>query len=456
MDIPKDFKAFSLDHLSEQDREGLFYAFNQAATTSVRINPRKFDRLFPLNSIPWELNAFILPERPKFTLDPLFHAGAYYVQESSSMFLAEGFRQISELQNPILALDLCAAPGGKSTHLLDVMPKGSFLLSNEINEARSSVLRDNLTKWGRLNCCVSNNSADEIAQLDLRFDFILVDAPCSGEGMFHDEIARAEWNENNVRKCSYRQKEIISTIWPSLREGGIMLYSTCTFNQFENEENIKWLKSQHDCEVIDLDISEFEGVVNHELKGIRGYRFYPGKVPGDGLFYCWIRKLEKGTQPRSKKLKWKNETKQFSDWINPEQVFTLKKNDHYYAIPLQQADLLPGLFQLRLKKLGICIGSYKKTDLIPHHELALSTDFNFQFQEIDLSLMEALQYLRKGSVLPKRERGFHRVKYRENGLGWAKSIGNRWNNNLPKHLSIRMDIPKSISEEDLWWIDIKG
>src|SRR5436190_23182745 len=218
--------------------------------TSIRINPFKSSaeklihdsRLTIHENIPWCEHGYYLKERPSFTFDPLFHAGCYYVQEASSMFLEQALKQTVDLSKPLRVLDLCAAPGGKSTHIQSLISPGSLLVSNEVIKSRCNILKDNIIKWGCNNVVVTNNDPKDFARLENYFDVIVVDAPCSGSGLFRrDEEAIGEWSENNVQLCSQRQQRIIADVWPALKKEGILIYSTCSYSKDEDENIIKWM-----------------------------------------------------------------------------------------------------------------------------------------------------------------------------------------------------------------------
>ena len=214
---------------------------------TVRINRKKWNKI-PENSDPvtWCRDGFYLEKRPSFTLDPLFHAGCYYPREASGMFIGEVYRQTIGEARDLRILDLCGAPGGKATHLSTLIGDSGYLVANEVIRSRASVLAENLTKWGLSNSIVTQNDPSAFSRLPGFFDMILADAPCSGEGMFRDQVAVDEWSEQNAALCSERQKRILADVWPALKNGGILIYSTCTFNPDENEKNIKWITEQEE------------------------------------------------------------------------------------------------------------------------------------------------------------------------------------------------------------------
>ena len=220
-------------------------SFEVPVPVSIRLNPRKSAGLEIIDGerVPWCRNGYYLRQRPNFTMDPLFHAGCYYVQEAASMFLDEVLRQhLTPDYSPRTALDLCAAPGGKSTLLRAVLPEDCVLWSNEPVRLRFNILDENVTKWGYKNHIVTSQYPRDFRKAKQKFDLILCDVPCSGEGMFRkDEATIREWSPQQVEKCWQLQRDIVSDAWASLNAGGIMIYSTCTFNTKENEENIRWM-----------------------------------------------------------------------------------------------------------------------------------------------------------------------------------------------------------------------
>src|SRR5258706_10320635 len=240
-------------------------------STSIRINPLK-SRPRELEKVPWTDFGYYLDQRPSFTFDPLFHGGAYYVQEASSMFLEQALKQTHDLSQPICVLDLCAAPGGKSTHLLSLLNEGSLLVSNETIRSRATILTENIQKWGSNNVVVTNNDPADFHKLEGFFDVIVVDAPCSGEGLFRkDPNAINVWSEENIELCALRQQRILNHIWSSLKKNGVLIYCTCTYNEKENEGNLNWLLKEKKVESIKLKVKSDWGVEEVKIKDIFGY-----------------------------------------------------------------------------------------------------------------------------------------------------------------------------------------
>ena len=313
--LPAAFTEKTRQLMGEERFERYLQSFEEDAPVSIRLNPMKASpnlskgREFQVldgERVPWCRHAYYLKKRPNFTMDPLFHAGCYYVQEASSMFLDEVLRQTSPIpsqggephSSPLgrlgEVLDLCAAPGGKSTLLRSALPKDCVLYSNEPIRNRANILLENVTKWGYENHLVTNNYPKDYRKSKLMFDLILCDVPCSGEGMFRkDEATIREWSEQNVEKCWQLQREIVDDAWKCLHEGGLFIYSTCTFNTKENEENIRYFLEQYeDMEVVPVAIQPEWNITGSLLEGFNEpvYRFIPGISKGEGLFMAVLRK----------------------------------------------------------------------------------------------------------------------------------------------------------------------
>ena len=417
----------------------LLAALDTEAPVSVRLHPKKqagFSSEFP--KVSWCPTGIYLPERPKFTLDPLFHAGTYYPQEAGSMFLRAALETLELPENPVV-LDLCAAPGGKSTLIADFLANTGVLLSNEVIRMRSQILAENITKWGYSNCLVSNNDPRDIGKLSNTFDLIVVDAPCSGEGRFRkDPAARAEWSEENVHLCSLRQRRIVADIWESVKEDGYVFYSTCTFNPDENEENVEWMINELGAEVMPLPY--FEGMVKDNL----GYGFYfsPGKTESEGFYAVLLRKK---SASESRKLKIKPFTT-----VSPQVAadFIAEKIPHaYFQLQENVMALTPFAFQklnewegLHFVKRGTLVGTSTKKGFVPDAELALNFSLRKEEKAIQLTEKEALHYLHGDTFPLEAGVGIHLVTFENQALGYIKHLGNRFNNLFPKEWRIRMNI----------------
>jgi 16S rRNA C967 or C1407 C5-methylase (RsmB/RsmF family) len=295
-----DFEAQMQSILGEEEWPLLAEALQNPAPVSIRYNPfKKVPVVAALAPVPWSNGGYYLPQRPSFTLDPTFHAGAYYVQEASSMFIGRIVQQLLSTKEGIRALDLCAAPGGKSTDLLSNLPEGSLLIANEVIRSRYNILHQNMIKWGQSNVVCTNHDSRDFNQLAGFFDLILVDAPCSGEGLFRkDHKAREEWSVNNVQLCTGRQKRILADAVQMLAPGGYLLYSTCTYNRSENEENAKWLISEFGLTPQHLSLDKNWNIETREV----GYQFYPHRLKGEGFYSAVLQKKDGPTYQYPKKL----------------------------------------------------------------------------------------------------------------------------------------------------------
>lgn len=425
-------------------------SLKEATPVSIRLNPNKHSAFDSLEKILWSEHGRYLKERPVFTLDPLLHGGTYYVQEASSMFLEQAFLQSVDQGQSINVLDLCAAPGGKSTHLLSLMNNQSLLVSNEVIRSRASILSENIQKWGHGNTVVTNNDPQDFQRLQGFFDIIVVDAPCSGEGLFRKEPdAMKEWSAANVELCSKRQRRILTDVWSALKQNGILIYSTCTYNEHENEENLVWLKKEHDVEFVKLKLNDEWGIENIHSDGMEGYRFYPHRVKGEGFFLSVIRKIGEETEFRTKgrstfisppaKI-----LSQLNEWIvKPEEKTIINRNDQFQFFPTDKTQEIEFLAKhLYLLSAGTMMATAKHDKLIPEHPLALSIELNKEkFNILSLELVEALHYLKK-ETLPAQsaKKGFSLVTFQDTPLGWANVLDNRINNLYPSDWRIRMAV----------------
>jgi 16S rRNA C967 or C1407 C5-methylase (RsmB/RsmF family)/NOL1/NOP2/fmu family ribosome biogenesis protein len=415
---------------------------------SIRINRKKNSIMNYEAPIPWTQHGYYLKERPVFTLDPSLHAGAYYVQEPSSMFLEQALTQSVDLTQPLRVLDLCAAPGGKSTHLLSLISNDSLLISNEVIRSRASILSENIQKWGHPNVLVTNSDPEAFQKLEGYFDLIVIDAPCSGEGLFRkDSDAMKEWSPENVELCSQRQRRILSDAWPSLKENGILIYCTCTYSEEENENNLAWLSKENEAEFVELSVN-----ANWNIETIRkdkaiGYRFYPHKVNGEGFFIAMVRKSERQDTIRAKGKKVfqpapKKIADQLKGWmVTPDAFEIIQQEELLIQLPAARYEEIEFLSrQLHVVSKGAAIAEVKHEKFIPEHAFALSTHLNKEnFKQIELTLEEALAYLRKENlVVGEGQKGFALMTFEGNGLGWVNLLGNRLNNLYPSSWRIRM------------------
>jgi 16S rRNA C967 or C1407 C5-methylase (RsmB/RsmF family)/NOL1/NOP2/fmu family ribosome biogenesis protein len=453
--FPKIFEKNLRQQIGDHEWEQLRTALEAPAPVSIRLNPlkRPLDpALLPAEDgrVPWHPEAYYLPQRPVFTTDPLFQAGAYYVQEASSMFLHEALRQTGRLGKPLKVLDLCAAPGGKTTLLYDAVE--ASLTANEIVPNRAAILRENLEKWGVPNAAVT--CADPAAYEGLAewFDLVVVDAPCSGEGMFRkDPDAIKEWSPENVEICVARQSRILDIAKTVLAPGGLLLYSTCTYNPHENENQMKAaLGTDANYRHIPLEINGFEGIVTCEP----GLRFMPHRVRGEGFYLAVFEKLDHGARPPKlhaaaafkhltalpKRLHatiapWLADAAAYGFWQTP--------TGEVLALPLaREAEMLLLDRHIKSKWFGLHVGTLKGNDLIPSHTLATSLGTSPSLPALELTREQALTYLKKETFeLPaSAPKGWTIMRYSGLPLGWAKVLPNRMNNYLPGERRIRMEV----------------
>lgn len=446
-----DFAAEFIDEARAQlgdETNDLLLALNAPASISVRLNPEKSRRVrrdvLPQGDhVPWCADGVYLDSRPKFTLDPLLHAGAYYVQEASSMFLAHVVRTLLPNDKPLVALDACAAPGGKSTLLHSTLPADSLVVSNEYVRARAHVLAENIAKWGYRNAVVTNNAVGDFGRERDMFDLIVVDAPCSGEGMFRKEPeALKQWSMRNVIQCAERQRQILTDVMPALKEGGLLVYSTCTFNRHEDEEIALFAERSFGMKEQTVDVSEMWGVV----RGERGYHFYPHRLRGEGLYMAVFRKdgdAERGGTDETRSREKSNASTRDlpTEWLDDVSRYEIENvKDRLVALPLRHAHRMRRLaFGKNALLVGVELGARKGDKLIPSAALALSDSLGEGVEKIDLDLEIALRYLRRETIaLPALTRkGYVVASYEGLPLGWLKNLGNRANNLYPEYWRIR-------------------
>lgn len=382
--------------MGREQFERYLKAFGEDAPVSIRLNPKKTGgkgfEVIGGEPVPWCREGYYLPTRPNFTFDPLFHAGCYYVQEAASMFLDEVLRQHFHPSREGLALDLCAAPGGKSTLMRSALPEGYVLYSNEPIRQRASILLENVQKWGYADHFVTNLYPKDYRKSKMKFDIILCDVPCSGEGMFRkDEATIREWSPQNVEKCRQLQRDIVSEAWQCLNDGGLFIYSTCTFNTKENEENIRWMISELDARILNVETPDEWHVTGSLLPGFNEpvYRFIPGISRGEGLFMAVMRKRGE-TNGSERNNNHRNKS------VSPLQPLSL---------PQQASSPVP----------------------------------QTEFPQVSLSYSQALAYLRREAIVlsPEAPRGLVEVCFMGEPLGLAKNIGSRANNLYPKEWKIK-------------------
>jgi 16S rRNA C967 or C1407 C5-methylase (RsmB/RsmF family)/NOL1/NOP2/fmu family ribosome biogenesis protein len=395
------------------------------------------------SSVAWSKSGVYLEKRPSFTLDPLFHSGSYYVQEAASMFVEQCVDAVKQYGNIDYILDLCAAPGGKSTHLISLFA-GSLVVSNEVIHSRASILEENTGKWGHANTMITSCDPAMFQKLDSFFDFILVDAPCSGEGMFRKEPeALKSWSPANVKHCATRQLRIVRDVWDSLKPGGFMLYATCTYNCEENENVVRFIVENLGAESIPVDISAFEGIAPSVDKNIHACRFFPHKTKSEGLFLSLIRKNGESKQNSIRRTKHPAKIPELNSWTRQNETFVyVRNNDRIYMLPEKFAADVEFIGKtVRTLSSGTEICTVKGKELIPSLDFAHSTEINvnnFTVWEVDNTT--ALKFLKKETLFVPPTgvgKGFVLITYHGVPLGWVKNIGSRCNNMLPQKRKIK-------------------
>lgn len=383
--LPIDFTDMARRTMGEERFDCYLKAFETDAPVSIRLNPEKAKGLTADGErVPWCRNAYYLPQRPNFTYDPLLHAGCYYVQEAGSMFLDTVMQQWVP-DAPVVMIDFCAAPGGKSLLARTALAVGSVLFSNEPMRNRANILAENVEKWGYADHFVTNNFPRDYRRAKMIADVVLCDVPCSGEGMFRkDEATIREWSMQNVEKCARLQREIVTDAWSCLADGGLFIYSTCTFNTHEDEENIQWMMDELGAEVLPVKVDAAWNITGSLLDGFNQpvYRFIPGISKGEGLFLCVLRKG--GTWQQGQSLKALRKSQQ---------------NLNIIYCPKAQPDMV----------------------------------------KVEVNYQQAMAYLRHEAITLGADvpRGMVGICFEGHLLGLAKNIGNRANNLYPKEWKIR-------------------
>ena len=421
--LPLAFTDYTRNLFGDDLYQTFLKGLDENPPVSIRLNPFKLsedtNKINPAltpQSIPWCKEGFWLKTRPNFTFDPLLHAGVYYVQEASSMFLSYVLHYW--IKQPVVALDLCAAPGGKTTCARTSLPAGSLLFSNEPIGKRAQILAENVQKFGHEDVVVTNNYPRDYKKTKLRFDVIIADVPCSGEGMFRkDPQSIEEWSPQNVENCWQLQRSIIADIWDNLKPGGILIYSTCTFNAHEDEENIAWILKEYDAELLSVPTEEAWNItgslIDNPLKDGRDfpvYRFIPGKTRGEGIFMAIIRKRGENVALNSKTT------------IDIDKAITEARK------------------RLRILSHGVKEGMQKGKNVIPDHTLALSFSADKSaYPNVEVDYQTAIAYLRHEAIVLSSDapRGIVLLTYKGYPIGFAKNLGNRANNLYPQEWRIK-------------------
>lgn len=429
-------------------------ALQEVPPVSIRFHPAKsfhpdWAGAWQQQKVRWHPHGHYLHERPSFTLDPAWHAGGYYVQEAASMFLYEAVRQAVDIKKRLRVLDMCAAPGGKSTLLAAMLSEDSLLVCNEVIRSRMAALRENMERWGCPNGAVSGEASEVWERMEHFFDVIVTDVPCSGEGMFRKlPTAVSEWSPSHVSFCAARQKKIVAPVVRALAPGGVLIYSTCTYNPQENEENVAWMTRSFDLETVELDIPSEWNIAGN---GSTGYHFYPHRTRGEGFFIAVLRRKEDGRRavhsvPTGFKHLRRLTAGQLpvvTPWLQRPEEFSFFQTVSGEVLALPAActeDYLALDKVLAAKWFGLMVGQLKGNNFVPAHALALSLAVADVLPRMPLDRREALQFLRK-EPLQKPDslaQGWALATYKNLSLGWVKVLSDRINNYLPSDRRILM------------------
>jgi 16S rRNA C967 or C1407 C5-methylase (RsmB/RsmF family)/NOL1/NOP2/fmu family ribosome biogenesis protein len=442
--LPADIQETIYGELNWQD---FLLAHEEQPVNSIRVNTKKISELElsfkGLQPIPWCNAGFYLQTRPSYVVDPFFHAGAYYVQEASSMFLQQAIFSIKGNRHNINVLDACASPGGKSTLLSQLLQPTDTLVSNEVIKTRVAPLQENLTKWGSANCIITNNDTEKFSALPNTFDVVVADVPCSGTGLFRKELDwRNKWNVDLANFCAERQKRIIKSLWPSIKPGGYLVYSTCSFCQQENEDIIDFILENFDSKSIEIVTDLHSGIVttsSPKKRGI-GYRFYPHLIKGEGFYLAVIKK--EGEWLENFSAENKASIPAFNDFISQQKFVNVTAKENVYLIPNNTFNLFNKLkHSTNIVQAGILAYEISGKLQTPSGYAVFSNDIMAAFETVPLDLQTSLKYLQGNSIANNSSnKGYCLLQYNGITIGLGKLIGGRINNLFPKPWRIRKQL----------------
>ena len=426
---------------------------------SIRLNSKKVSTNLNLEKVSWCKNAYYVKDKPRFSMDPLWHAGAYYVQEAGSMFLDTIVRNIPFDKEPTHVLDLCAAPGGKTTLLSEALPESCVIVANEILPQRLKSLHENIIKWGNPNIITTNNNPKAFEKLPNYFDLVLVDAPCSGEGLLRrNDEALNQWSPKLIEECSYTQKQILTSALETLLPWGYLIYSTCAYNVSENEEILKWLIEENHCIPVDLNLELSDQIIVTETRGTKAYRFFPGLTKSEGFFITVVRKMESHSNPihwSDKKTKIKYAANPMKEFISFQQQSVIVEEKE--MLKFYWEDVLEGSSHLAkyLKIIDAArdFGTVKNNKFIPAETVGFTTGLTIDEKlTLDLNYDEAILFLSRGNLKLTSDRiGYTFLKFENVILGVVNILENRVNNYYPNHWRIlNPDISKAFSIVDFF------
>ena len=439
MNLPKAFIE-QLRGLLPDEWEALANAITSSEpSVAVRVNAARGASVpHVARRVPWCGQGYYLDNRPSFTFDTDWHAGRYYVQDASSMFIAHVIGNF--IHEPVRYLDLCAAPGGKTTAAIQALPEGSMTVANEIVPPRARVLADNVIRWGHPHCVVTSNAPAQVGKLTHFFDVIATDVPCSGEGMMRkDDEAVAQWSPALVEQCAQRQREILTDVWPALRPGGLLIYSTCTYNRQENEEIANFIVNELGATSLEVPVEMSWNIHPAIGNDCHCYRFMPHRVDGEGLFMAVFRK--DGDGPRQDiRIKEKNTKKADEigkNWLNsPIDYVIEQQGDLSIAVPMDIRSEVAALrASLNVLHTGVELATMMGRKTVPHHALAMSTARDADaFPVCEVDYPAALRYLRGESITIDGPRGNVLIAHDGAVLGFANNLYPKSQRILSTHL----------------------
>lgn len=437
MKLPESFIEQLRDLLPDEWEQLATAITSSEPSVAVRVNEaRGIGVPEGCRRVPWCEQGFYLDDRPSFTFDTDWHAGRYYVQDASSMFIAHVIRHF--IHEPVRYLDLCAAPGGKTTAAIQALPSHSLVVANEIVPPRARVLADNVIRWGNPRCVVTSNAPAHVGKMTHFFDVIATDVPCSGEGMMRkDDEAVAQWSPALVDQCAQRQREILSDVWQALRPGGLLIYSTCTYNRQENEEIAEFIVNELGAVSLEVPVEPSWNIHPAIGSDCYCYRFMPHRVDGEGLFMTVFRKEGEAPRqiPRIKEKMPKKSDEIGKNWLASSDEFVIEQQgDLFIAVPQDISREVTALrASLNVLHAGVELATVMGRKTVPHHALAMSMSRAVEaFPVCEVDYPMALRYLRGESVCLEGPRGYVLVAHQGAVLGFANNLGNRANNLYPK------------------------
>lgn len=437
MNFPEAFTDQLQRNLGKNEADALSESLLLPAPTSIRINSKKMAGSVSLEPVPWSENGYYLNERPQFVDDPYWHGGAYYVQEASSMIIGHVVSQIKNIYDrPIRILDLCGAPGGKSTNIISQLEPDDLLVANEVIKSRAKILYENVVKWGYPNHLVTSNDPKDFESIPGFFDILVVDAPCSGEGLFRkDPGAISEWSIENVNLCSQRQERIIWDVWDCLSEGGYLIYSTCTFNRRENHEILHWVEENFNINNVAIQLDDRWKFLTSSVNQHQVFQAYPHLLKGEGFSFFVVQKTG-SVIPKKIKARVNRITPAEVHLHSTRGDYVVNESDIYYMTHPEEISFLDKY--LNLLRPGLHIGTYKKNKLVPSQELANSIVLDpGTFDTVQVDDFQAIKYLKNETFDITGEKGFYLVKFNDLPLGFINHLGNRFNNLFPQSWRIR-------------------